>query len=428
MSSPLRTLALLVLALAGLAQEALAQEPKPGRKWYEDTVDFGFKFKSPDGWDFVPPQPSDVGLIGTYASPSAQLMVDPKTTRAWDYQLWIVAFDRRPLPEEEQDEERKRFRGAESLPEWVDVVMSPFGMRKVDEEKGRINKIDTVEYTFEGLLGEFEVGLFATLYHLQPDVDVALVFNGPGGKNWKKFERAFKKVCATLLPMEVEARAAATGPMSLRDRKRADLQAEVDKQPGWELYETENYFVISSNKDREFLEELMGRLEAIRKIYEETYPPSLAIELKRAAAAAKREAEAAEGGKDQEGEDGEEGEEGDQEGRTVAERADPMELSRTSVVRVCKDQNEYSNYGGPGGSAGYWSPGDKELVIPQAHFAHGKRTRLHSDSLPFDLVLEGFVENAKPRVKKPEDEVSVRVGGGEARMNLRTGSGGIKIR
>jgi hypothetical protein len=33
------------------------------------------------------------------------------------------------------------------------------------------------------------------------------------------------------------------------------------------------------------------------------------------------------------------------------------------VVRVCKDSAEYHSYGGPGGSAGYWSPGQRELVI-----------------------------------------------------------------
>jgi hypothetical protein len=353
MSTPLRLLALLFLLAGPLADAARAQEPKPGREWYEDEVDMGFKFKSPDGWGFVPPQPGELNMIGEYASPSGQLMVDPKSGRAWSYSMWIVAFDRRPTPEGAEE----RPRGAESLPEWVDGVMSPFGMRLVDEDKDRHKKLDVVEYTFEGTLGDMEVGLFATLYHLQPDLDVALVFNGPGGRNWKKFERSFKKVCGTLLPLEVEAPVAiASGPMSLRDRKRAELEAEVATQPGWELYVTDNYFVISSNEDREFLEELMDRLEAIREVYEETYPPALALELKRVAAAAK--AAAGEQGEDEDAE----GEQEDED-RTVAERADPMELSRTSVVRVCKDSAEYHSYGGPGGSAGYWSPGQRELVI-----------------------------------------------------------------
>jgi hypothetical protein len=32
-------------------------------------------------------------------------------------------------------------------------------------------------------------------------------------------------------------------------------------------------------------------------------------------------------------------------------------------VRVCKSKEEYMSYGGPGGSAGYWSPSAKELVL-----------------------------------------------------------------
>jgi hypothetical protein len=354
MSTPLRLSILLPLLVCTLTDVAHAQEPKPGREWYEDTVDLGFKFKSPDGWSFVPPQPGELNMIGEYASPSGQLMVDPKSGRAWSYSMWIVAFDRRPLPEGEE----KRSRGAEGVPEWVDAVMSPFSMRLAETDESRHKKLDTIEYTFEGTLGEMEVGLFATLYHLQPDLDVALVFNGPGGRSWKKFERAFKKVCGTLLPVEVEAREVSSGPMSLRDRKREELAGIVASQPGWELYETDNYFVLSSNEDRQFLEELMDRLEAIREVYEETYPPSLAVELKRAA----KEAEAAAGEGEEEAE-GEPAGEADEPGRTVAERADPMELSRTSVVRVCKDRDEYMSYGGPGGSAGYWSPGQRELVI-----------------------------------------------------------------
>jgi len=41
-------------------------------------------------------------------------------------------------------------------------------------------------------------------------------------------------------------------------------------------------------------------------------------------------------------------------------------------VRVCKDQAEYSSYGGPGGSAGYWSPSAKELVLYDDRKVGGK--------------------------------------------------------
>ena len=41
-------------------------------------------------------------------------------------------------------------------------------------------------------------------------------------------------------------------------------------------------------------------------------------------------------------------------------------IDAVSVVRVCGDKAEYHQYGGPGGSAGYWSPGTEELVFYDA--------------------------------------------------------------
>ncbi|MFV1958569.1 MAG: hypothetical protein ACC662_04055, partial [Planctomycetota bacterium] len=37
-----------------------------------------------------------------------------------------------------------------------------------------------------------------------------------------------------------------------------------------------------------------------------------------------------------------------------------------SIVRVCGDKKEYHEYGGPGGSAGYWNSGSEELVFYDA--------------------------------------------------------------
>ncbi len=49
----------------------------------------------------------------------------------------------------------------------------------------------------------------------------------------------------------------------------------------------------------------------------------------------------------------------------VYERQFPpaSKIDAVSVVRVCGDKAEYHQYGGPGGSAGYWSPGTEELVF-----------------------------------------------------------------
>jgi len=42
----------------------------------------------------------------------------------------------------------------------------------------------------------------------------------------------------------------------------------------------------------------------------------------------------------------------------------PYPIKECGVIRVCKEMDEYHHYGGPGGSAGYWSSGTDELVFP----------------------------------------------------------------
>lgn len=370
--------------LAGLClcsvRPATAQEPKPGRDWYEDTVDLGFRFKSPDGWGFVPPQPGEPGMIGKYVAPGSQFLMNPKSGRYWDYTMYMMLFDRRVQPE---DGKLRFGKAPADVLEWVEANLSQFAMSKTSEVQGRSGKIDIVEYVFDGKIdNEFEVGFYVMLFKLRPDVEVALGFNGPGGRKFSKWERAGKKIAGTLSAIELDTRnLPGAASNSLRDKKRADLQAEVAKNPGWQLYETGNYFVVSSNNDRAFVKEVLDRLEAIRKVYEETYPPSLAQELRSSALAKQREAEAAAGdtGKDEaepetegapEGQDGEEGEPED--GRTVSSRADAMERSRTSLVRICKDRDEYMSYGAPGGSAGYWSPMQEELVVYDAKAVGGR--------------------------------------------------------
>jgi hypothetical protein len=56
-----------------------------------------------------------------------------------------------------------------------------------------------------------------------------------------------------------------------------------------------------------------------------------------------------------------------------------------AIVRVCGDRAEYHAYGGPGGSAGYWSPGTEELVFYDASPA----TKVDDDTIAV-LYHEAF--------------------------------------
>jgi len=88
--------------------------------------------------------------------------------------------------------------------------------------------------------------------------------------------------------------------------------------PGWGAVDTENYLIIYNKEvKRRLVRKIARQIEAIREdVYEKMFPPE-------------------------------------------------KDVTAISVVRVCKDRQEYHRYGGPGGSAGYWSRGDEELVFYQ---------------------------------------------------------------
>lgn len=123
------------------------------------------------------------------------------------------------------------------------------------------------------------------------------------------------------------------------DSRNEGAQAELSDDPeemrkqikatkvieGWKCYDTPKYVVLHHDEVDPKLARLIGeRIEAIRaQLYEVLFPPDRPIKA-------------------------------------------------VSVVRVCKDGAQYSQYGGPGGSAGYWYAPGKELVF----YENGKKDSL----------------------------------------------------
>lgn len=100
------------------------------------------------------------------------------------------------------------------------------------------------------------------------------------------------------------------------EEKRAALNATIAGKPGWFAVNTK-YYVFLSNADRQFVEKLAKDLEVVReKVYVPTFKP----------------------------------------------RNQKIPLN---PVRVFATQSEYHQFGGPGGSAGYFSPSKGELVLFQ---------------------------------------------------------------
>jgi len=98
---------------------------------------------------------------------------------------------------------------------------------------------------------------------------------------------------------------------------RTELRARL--LDGWKWEDTPNFVYLMSTDKAALMRDVQKKLEGIRRHFLELFPP-------------------------------------------VAE------ITAVSTVRVCRDKDEYLEYGGPARSAGYWNPLAKELVF----FENGK--------------------------------------------------------
>lgn len=357
------------LALGGwIVAPAHAQAPKAFID-YKDDSDLGFKVKVPKDWRFIPPQPGDENLIGKY-DPAGDKGIDING-RYWTYHVWLVKFDRRKKSSDgapkKEDEHRIQMPGLKDVDAFIhgQELEVPGNWKKAEKEGGPLSITGVVASScvYELTKDKVPLRLYVAQYKLSDDLDIALIANGPGDeKKWMKFEGPFQTMGKSFKRLELEALVAASakaGDSPQRSRKRAEITAKIKSQPGWSLYETPNYFIVSNNTDKAFIDELMVRLEAIRKCYEETYPVEKVLALKKLHDEAEAKKRAAEPKKDKpEGAGG-----STEEDHTEAKDVDSVAESRCSVVRVVQNAEQYHSYGGPPQSAGYFSPDQGELVI-----------------------------------------------------------------
>ncbi len=95
------------------------------------------------------------------------------------------------------------------------------------------------------------------------------------------------------------------------------IETRLSLPDKWKAEDTENYLVVYNTKDQPLVRKIVRDIELIRAEYEVLFPP-----------------------------------------------AQPIEA--VSTVRICENRDEYYEYGGPRGSAGYWNYRDEELVLYDA--------------------------------------------------------------
>jgi hypothetical protein len=173
-----------------------------------------------------------------------------------------------------------------------------------------------------GELFEFGSGADAITigYFQRPGAEWAVVYSSFEESYRKTWQDIYLKsiqtfVVTTDLDPDVAA-AARSDPNKLEgDAKRQALIASIAGNPGWYAVDTKYYVILSNSKNKAFINSLSKDLETVReKVYSKYFPPR--------------------------------------------NKSTPL-----SPVRVLDTESEYYQYGGPGGSAGYFSPDSGELVL-----------------------------------------------------------------
>ena len=332
--APLRAASLLALALVAAAvvvvpeRRAIAGEVK----LYRDKAN-KFSCSLPDSWDPVPTEPGEDEIVAKFAEKNS----DAKGVRPTGVSIYRLGTGTDPAITSEDP--MPNFKAVLKSTDLVELVNEGFKRNglsgSIDKTKGKdIKSKDDVPgliYVTEAKYTDAkEAARFPTQFHIVAtwakageDVQYGMWFTCYDRQ--KKFEPIFRAIVASFRWFDEKAKDVTTiaclDGINITAAKRNEIERGLVK--GWNVIVSpkKNYIVIYNTvKDRNNqLAKVIGeRIEMIREqVYEKQFPPKKKIE-------------------------------------------------DVCIVRVCGGRGEYAAYGGPGGSAGYWSSGTEELVFYDA--------------------------------------------------------------
>jgi hypothetical protein len=323
-------LSLLAIVTASAAAPAVAQ--KTGTKYFEDVV-HGFKFKPLKDWSNIPVS-DDLKRSSVIARFSADREISVKTPGNLIMQgkvdLYVFRFDQ---PEATTGEKtgglRDRVGNAATRPKIEEIIPRMFQFRDFKEEGMKTPEVPLEEKKLKkGLVARHatwwanageghKVYLDTWTLHLD-DFDICWLYILPEQrKNNKKWFKAFAGSAKSIQLIEKEQAMATVGQEGSYDEQLAFHKDDAEKVDGWTAVGTpsEQYILKTSSDDKKFIEGVIKRLEASRKVFERDFPPT-------------------------------------------------ESMTHVSVVRVCKNREEFSLYGNTSpGVAGYFNPSSTELVL-----------------------------------------------------------------
>ena len=313
------TLAHAVRAGARLVAALALAAPLLGAQALHKDARHGFQFKPPKDFQAIALPPTSLFTVAKYQDETTEYGSGEFSGSGYNrtFQVLVVplAFGLEDAPEQAPSAapagkaapvDDKAFDAqvakiVEAIYGYVDIEKSK--TLSVAGAKGReltLNDKQTPVKTYLAVLPQ-EDGLF--LFEGQAIVNRYDKAAGEFAKAARSFKRIEKEDAA--------AREAELGQMDSQDRW---LKEQIDKlPPGWDHLRTKRYLFLF-DAEKTFVKQMADQIEGMRDVYETLYPPDKPIEA-------------------------------------------------VSIVRVCKNRDEYMGYGGSAGSGGYWNPGQKELVF-----------------------------------------------------------------
>lgn len=338
------------LAVLGAAAVPAQRKAKLDREY--KAKDWGYLIRPIKGWNSMPADQDDRFTVGRWKLDISELdkRGDWEGARAGSLcELRIIrlapdvvtpaAGGEPPKPDAPKlsDSLLKKYK-PKNMDEWIEANFEGASKRWLRQPlKGGKMEGDIAE--FGSGAQHVTIGIFQ---HMA--VDWAVVYTSFEERYQKEWRDIYLESIETFkVYQKVDADVAAANRKDISklegEEKREALHMSIASNPGWYYIDTDHY-VFLSNADKKFIQRLSKDLETVReKVYTPNFPP----------------------------------------------RNKKVPLS---PVRVFATQAEYHQFGGPGGSAGYFSPTKGELVLFQRFDDQSKSAS--EDDCKSVMFHEGF--------------------------------------
>jgi hypothetical protein len=327
LAAPLAAIAMLSGGSPADAAEKLARTP------YYNT-EYGFQVNVPEGWVSVPPQPGEKVMLMKFQSGAAS-----KGSGFVKSELEILYIRRKTVElEDKHAGGTKSTKYERNDAAFKDYAESHYRACKVKEAKilpAKKHLKNALQYKGKMLGGKIDL-LAVAIPTADKTADIVLHYYCTDKELKKMLKRVFlpsfmsfrwnQKAKDIGRKLNERAKAGLADSDNVVDKRLLEMKMQIKDMPGWDAFRTKHYVIVYNGRKSTAMM-VAKQIEQLLPNYVRLFPPS-----------------------------------------------EPDILDKIApIVRITKDLDIYSSYGGPGGSAGYWSSGHEELVFYDS--PNGKPTK-----------------------------------------------------